>query len=87
MTYHDYDVAWVVAVTRKLCEMHLTLKQVVASRPAEDGPPCLQSPALLASICFPSAFLRSACRPPWPGTEKTRPLEFEGDSAGPPRLR
>ena len=86
MTYHDYDVAWVVAVTRKLCQMRLTLKQVVGAWPREDGPPSLRSPVLLASICFKSVFLRSACRPPWPGTEKIRPLEFEGDSAG-PRLR
>ena len=41
MTYHDYDVAWVVAVTRKLCQMRLTLKQVVGAWPGEDGPPCL----------------------------------------------
>ena len=87
MTYHDYDVAWVVAVTRKLCQMRLTLKQVVGAWPREDGPPSLRSPVLLASICFKSVFLRSVCRPPWPGTEKIRPLEFEGDSAGPPRLR
>eukprot|EP00439_Symbiodinium_sp_Y106_P008958 s14351_g1.t1 len=64
MTYHDYDVAWVVAVTRKLCQMRLTLKQVVGAWPREDGPPSLRSPVLLASICFKSVFLRSACRPP-----------------------
>ena len=86
-------IAWALTMTRKLCQIpmivptRLTLKQVAGAWPSEDGPPCLRSPALLASSWFKSLFLRSACRPLWPGTEKIRPLEFEGDSAGPPRLR